>query len=165
MKRPWHVWLAFALCGMILAAAMGWLTVHALRVDRDRSLAQAKATLEQNVSLALWRMDTKLAPLIAEEATRPHELYESFITVSTPATKGGAASDLVPSPLLTKAPENVVLNFFACPSTGDWSSPQAPPAEQLDLACDNGLATADAENNRAKLKKLAGVVVPKMNVG
>lgn len=158
MKRPWHVWIAFALCGIILAAAMGWLTVHALRVDRDRSLAQAKATLEQNVSLALWRMDTKLAPLIAEEATRPHELYESFITVSTPATKGGAASDLVPSPLLTKAPENVVLNFFACPSTGDWSSPQAPPAEQLSLAYDNGLAMADAERNRAKLNTLAGVV-------
>ena len=158
MKRPWHVWLAFAFCGMILAAAMGWLTVHALRVDRDRSIAQDKATLEQNVSLALWQMDTKLAPLIAEEATRPHELYESFITVSTPARKGGAASDLVPSPLLTKAPENVVLNFFACPATGDWSSPQAPPAEQLDLACDNGLATADAESNRAKLNKLARVV-------
>lgn len=158
MKRPWHVWLAFALCGIILAAAMGWLTIHALRVDRDRSLAQAKATLEQNVSLALWRMDTKLAPLIAEEATRPHELYESFITVSAPATKSGLASDLVPSPLLTKAPENVVLNFYACPSTGDWSSPQAPPAEQLSLACDNGLATADAEENRAKLNKLAGIV-------
>jgi signal transduction histidine kinase len=158
MKRPWQVWLAFTLCGLVLAAAMGWLTVHALRVDRARSLAQAKAALEQNVSLALWRMDTKLAPLIAEEATRPHELYDSFITVSTPATKGGPASDLVPSPLLTKAPENVVLNFFACPSTGDWSSPQAPPVEQLSLAHDNGLATADAESNRAKLNKLAGVV-------
>jgi signal transduction histidine kinase len=158
MKRPWHVWLAFALCGMVLAAAMGWLTVHALRVDRDRSLAQAKATLEQNVSLALWRMDTKLAPLIAEEATRPHELYESFITVSTPATKGGATSELVPSPLLTKAPDNVLLNFLACPSTGDWISPQAPPDERLDAACDNGLPIAVAESNRAKLNQLARVV-------
>lgn len=158
MKRPWHVWLAFTLCGLVLAAAMGWLTVHALRVDRARSLAQAKAALEQNVSLALWRMDTKLAPLIAEEATRPHELYDSFITVSTPATKGGASSELVPSPLLTKAPENVVLNFFACPSTGDWSSPQAPPEGQLSAACDNGLPLAAAESNRAKLNKLAGVI-------
>lgn len=158
MKRPWHVWLAFTLCGIILAAAMGWLTVHALRVDRERSLAQAKATLEQHVSLALWRMDTKLAPLIAEEATRPHELYESFITVSTPAKKGGASSELIPSPLLTKAPENVVLNFFACPSTGEWSSPQAPPEGQLSAACDNGLPLATAESNRAKLNQLAGVV-------
>lgn len=158
MKRPWHVWLAFALCGLVLAAAMGWLTVHALRVDRDRSLAQAKAALEQNVSLALWRMDTKLAPLIAEEATRPHELYESFITVSTSATKGEASSELIPSPLLTKAPENVVLNFFACPSTGEWSSPQAPPKGQLSAACDNGLPLAAAESNRAKLNQLAGVV-------
>ena len=158
MKRPWHVWLAFALCGMVLAAAMGWLTVHALRVDRDRSLAQAQATLEQNVSLALWRMDTKLAPLIAEEATRPHELYESFLAVATPATKGGGGSELIPSPLLKKAPENVVLNFFACPSTGEWTSPQAPPKSQWDVACENGLPVADAESNRAKLDKLATVV-------
>lgn len=158
MKRPWHVWLAFALCGLVLAAAMGWLTVHALRVDRDRSLAQAKAALEQNVSLALWQMDTKLAPLIAEEATRPFELYDSFISVSTPATKWGASRELVPSPLLTKAPDNVVLNFFACPSTGDWSSPQAPPEDQLSAACDNGLSLAAAESNQAKLNELAGVV-------
>jgi signal transduction histidine kinase len=158
MKRPWHVWLAFTLCGMVLAAAMGWLTVHALRVDRDRSLAQAQATLEQNVSLALWRMDTKLAPLIAEEATRPHELYESFLAVATRPTKGGGASELVPSPLLTKAPDNVVLNFFACPSTGEWTSPQAPPKSQWDVACENGLPVADAKSNRAKLVQLATVV-------
>lgn len=135
---------------------MGWLTVHALRVDRARSLAQAKAALEQNVSLALWRMDTKLAPLIAEEATRPHELYDSFITVSTPATKGGASSELVPSPLLTKAPDNVILNF-KCPTFGEWSSPQAPPSEQLDLAGENGLPAAAAESNRKKLDQLAVV--------
>lgn len=156
MKRPWQVWLAFTLCGLVLAAAMGWLTIHALRVDRARSLAQAKATLEQNVSLALWRMDTKLAPLIAEEATRPHELYDSFITVSTPATKGGAGRELVPSPLLTKAPENVILNF-KCPTFGEWSSPQAPPAEQLKLAGENGLPADVAESNREKLDQLAVV--------
>ncbi len=154
MKRPWQVWLAFAFCGLVLASAMGWLTVHALRVDRDRSLAQANAALEQNVSLALWRMDTKLAPLIAEEATRPHELYDSFITVSTPTTKGEAGRKLVPSPLLTKAPENVILNF-ECPTFGEWSSPQAPPAEQLELAGENGLPAAVAESNRKKLDQLA----------
>ena len=158
MKRPWHVWIAFTLCGMVLAAAMGWLTVHALRVDRDRSFAQDQATLEQNVSLALWRMDTKLAPLIAEEATRPHELYKSFLAVATQPTKGGGASELVPSPLLKRAPDNVVLNFFACPSTGEWTSPQAPPKSQWDVACENGLSVADAESNRAKLNQLATVV-------
>src|SRR5690606_17465510 len=108
MKRPWQVWLAFALCSLLVAAAMGGLTRHALRVDRERSAARAEAELEQRVSLALWRMDTKLAPLIAEEATRPHELYESFITVATPAGKGSATNGLIPSPLLTSLPENVL---------------------------------------------------------
>ena len=66
MKRPWQVWLTLAACGVVVATAMGWLTVHALRADRERSAAQAAADMEQRVSLALWRMDTKLAPLIAE---------------------------------------------------------------------------------------------------
>ncbi|MBL9161590.1 MAG: HAMP domain-containing histidine kinase [Planctomycetaceae bacterium] len=156
MKRPWQIWLAFVLCGFIVAAAMGWLTVHALRVDRARSVAQGNATLEKNVSLALWRMDTKLAPLIAAEAMRPHELYESFIA-TTPATKGGPTVDLVPSPLLTNPPENVLLNF-QCGTAEDWSSPQAPPAGQLETARDNGLTAAAAAVNRAKLSRLANIV-------
>src|SRR5687768_3967037 len=109
MKRPWQVWLAFVLCVAVLAAAMGWLTAHALRVDRERSAARAEAELEQRVSLALWRMDTKLAPLIAEEIARPQLFYDSFIAVNAPNAKGEAVQQ-APSPLLNAAP-NVLLNF------------------------------------------------------
>lgn len=162
MKRPWQVWFAFALCSLLVAAAMGGLTRHALRVDRERSAARVEAELEQRVSLALWRMDTKLAPLIAEEATRPHELYESFITVAAPAGKGDATRELIPSPLLATKPENVLLNF-SCPTFGEWSSPQAPPVEQSELAADNGLSRPELEANRQKLNLLAAAVdVPKL---
>ena len=50
---------------------MAWLTQQALRADRLRRAAEAEAELEQRVSLALWRMDTELAPIIAEEVIRP----------------------------------------------------------------------------------------------
>src|SRR5687767_8149699 len=103
MKRPWQVWFAFALCSLLVAAAMGWLTVHALRVDRERSAARAEAELEQRVSLALWRMDTKLAPLIAEEVARPHQYYDAFIALDPSGSQGGQASSPLPSPLLTGA--------------------------------------------------------------
>src|SRR5688572_5508096 len=105
MKRPWQVWLAFLLCSAIVAGAMAWLTLHALRVDRERTAARAEAELEQRVSLALWRMDTKLAPLIAEEVARPYAYYDSFIQVGPPTGKGDDVGQ-VPSPLLTAAPSN-----------------------------------------------------------
>src|SRR5262245_24622781 len=136
MKRPWQVWLAFAVCGGLLAAALALLTAHALRIDRERRAARAEAELEQRVSLALWRMDTKLAPLIAEEVARPYLFYDLFITVSPPAAKG-FAPEQVPSPLITSTPSNVLLNFDAS-SDGRWKSPQAPPPEQTKLALSKG---------------------------
>ncbi|MBA3483001.1 MAG: sensor histidine kinase [Pirellulales bacterium] len=153
MKRPWQVWLTFTLCSALVAAAMCWLTVHALRVDRERSEARAEAELEQRVSLALWRMDTKLAPLIAEEVARPPAFYDSFITIDPGAGKG-IAPEQVPSPLLNGAPSNVLLNFDASVD-GQWKSPQAPPAELVALANAFGCSTPSIESNRDKLAKLS----------
>jgi signal transduction histidine kinase len=154
MIRPYQVWLAFALCGAVVAAAMGWLTVHALRVDRERSAARAEAELEQRVSLALWRMDTKLAPLIAEEAARPHLYYDSFINIDAPRGKGEPTVEQIPSPLLATPAPGVLLNFV-CPTFGEWKSPQAPPPELEALAVGNGLSPEQVESNRKKLQMLS----------
>jgi signal transduction histidine kinase len=159
MIRPYQVWIAFILCGVIVAAAMGWLTVHALRVDRERSAARAEAELEQRVSLALWRMDTKVAPLIAEEAARPPLYFNSFINLDVPAAKGAASVEQVPSPLLAAPAAGVILNFV-CPSFGEWKSPQAPPPELESLAVANGLSAEEVESNRRKLDALAVVCNP-----
>jgi signal transduction histidine kinase len=157
MKRPWQVWLTLAVCGAVVASAMGWLTVHALRADRERTQARAAADLEQRVSLALWRMDTKLAPLIAEESARPHFYYSPFITVEAPRSKEGPDREQVASPLLTGANTSVLLNF-TCPPSGDWTSPQAPPAEFTSLACDNGMTLDEIASNRSRLSELAAEV-------
>jgi signal transduction histidine kinase len=155
MKHPWQVWLAFALCSGVLIAAMGWLTAHAVRVDRERSVARAETELEQRVSLALWRMDTKLAPLIAEEIARPHAFYEPFLVLNSAGEKGGM--EQVPSPLLTSLPEHVLLNF-TCPSTGEWSSPQCPPLPQRPLAVSNGVALSAIDVSCDRLAELSSKV-------
>jgi signal transduction histidine kinase len=157
MKRPWQVWLALAACGVLVTAAMAWLTLHALRADQERSTARAEFELEQRVSLALWRMDTKLAPLIAEESTRPHFYYSPFITVETPRSKAGPAQELAPSPLLNMPNGSVLLNFNATPD-GDWTSPQAPPPELTELACSNGMTLDEIGSNRKRLGELAANV-------
>src|SRR5215212_6913901 len=104
MKRPWQVWLLFAACVLGALAGMAWLTRQAVEADERRRVAESDAELEQRVSLALWRMDTELAPIIAEEVIRPTSAYRP------------AGRPLEPPPY-------VLLQFEAGPNQV-WLSPQ-----------------------------------------
>jgi len=69
MKRPWQVWLLFAACVLGAFSGMAWLTRQ--RSTRMRGGGGGgRSRTEQRVSLALWRMDTELAPIIAAEVIR-----------------------------------------------------------------------------------------------
>lgn len=115
MKRPWQVWLLFAACVLAAFSGMAWLTRQALEADARRRAAEADAGLEQRVSLALWRMDTELAPIIAAEVIRPPDEYRRM---------SSTASD---------PPPYVLLQFEATPK-GVWFSPQAVGKRSKDSA-------------------------------
>jgi signal transduction histidine kinase len=104
MKRPWQVWLLFATCVLGVLAGMAWLTQQALRADERRRAAEAEAELDKRVNSALWRMDTELAPIIAEEVIRPTSAFRP----------NGAA---------VKPPQFVLMQFEAR-DKGFWSTPQ-----------------------------------------
>lgn len=104
MNRPWQIWLLFIACVLGVAAGMAWLTQQALRADERRRAAESEAELEQRVSLALWRMDTELAPIIAEEVIRPPAAFR-------------------PNGVPVDPPPYVLLQFEARPN-GRWMSPQ-----------------------------------------
>src|SRR3954464_4236277 len=106
MKRPWQVWAVFALCVLGAAGAMTWLTREAMEADRARRAAEGEAELEQRASLALWRMDTELAPIIAEEVIRPPD---EFRPKTDPVQ-----------------PPKYVLAQFEAHNKGPWLSPQHP---------------------------------------
>src|SRR4249919_3971074 len=112
MKRPSQVWLLFAVCVLGAFAGMAWLTRQALDADERRRVAEAEAELEQRVSLALWRMDTELAPIIAEEVIRPSLAYRP---------SGGS----------TEPPPYVLLQFEAR-AKGVWLSPQVYGKQSKD---------------------------------
>ena len=114
MKRPWQVWVVFVLCALGSAAAMAWLTRQAVDADRLRGVAEAEAELEQRVSLALWRMDTSLAPIIAEEVIRPPMAYR------------------LTNHVRVQPPEYVLLQFEARPD-GTWASPQVPLSQSREM--------------------------------
>jgi signal transduction histidine kinase len=67
--------LIFGVCAAVLLAGVGWISLTAVRLDRAGERMRARAALEENVRLALWRMDSDVAPLIAREAARPTGEY------------------------------------------------------------------------------------------
>lgn len=71
MKRPLHLWLAFAVCAAVLLGAVTWVTATAVKLQRAQTDAARQAQLEEKVRLALWRMDSLLAPLIVQESAWP----------------------------------------------------------------------------------------------
>ncbi len=139
MIRPWHTWLAFASCLAVVLGAMGWMSFAVIRLDEAQMKSHREADLEENVRLALWRMDSALTPVIAQESMRPYFLYSAFYPTDqmfacTP--EGMTRNDaLVPSPLLTQMPLHVLLHFQFDPE-GKLSSPQAPTGHERDLARD-----------------------------
>lgn len=75
MHRPWIIVILFAAALAVVLAALGWITLLAIERDRAEAQARRQAALEENVRLALWRMDSAIAPLVAAENARPPHTY------------------------------------------------------------------------------------------
>ena len=134
MIRPWHTWTIFSLCVVVVLAAMGWMSLTVLRLE---TLTTQKATLEENVRLALWRMDSALAPLIAQESARPYFTYNAFYPTQRAYTRMFEeillGEVLIPSPLLDQASPYILIHFQVGPE-GTFTSPQVPTGNMRDLA-------------------------------
>jgi signal transduction histidine kinase len=63
------VFVGFCLAAVL--AGMGWLTVAALRLDAHARESQRRAWTEERVQSSLWRIDTDLSSILAEQNARP----------------------------------------------------------------------------------------------
>ena len=73
-RGPWLV-LAGALC--VLAAVMTGITVRVLSLEHERVAAEQREAHEGQVRLALWRIDTEVAPLLSQEIVAVAALVEA----------------------------------------------------------------------------------------
>lgn len=161
MRRFLQPWALFGTCVLILLGAMGWLSVLLLRLDQASASARQRAILEENCRLALWRMDSMTASLMAAENARPAYEYDSFFPIDSTYTrmlteirKGDV---LVPSPLLTLRIPGIRLHF-QFDAAGRLTSPQVPEGNLRDLA-ETSWTTAEAINQRsADLQLVAGMI-------
>jgi len=137
MIRPWHTWTVFGICCVVVVTAMGWISWKLIDLDRAEATAQRHAQQEENVRLALWRMESALAPLIAQEGSRPYFAYSSFYPAQGAYTRMYNAKTpgefMLPSPLLATASPYVLVHFQIDP-LGNVSSPQVPTGDAYRLA-------------------------------
>lgn len=129
MIRPWQTWLAFLFCLCVALAAMASISWIVLKLEQAQEEARERAGLEENVRLALWRMDSALTPLIAQENIRPYSSYA------------------VPSPLLVEPLPQVLLYFQFGPD-GKLTSPQVPGEMKRD--------SGELNTSAARLQELQG---------
>lgn len=70
LRRFW-LWIAFAALWCLAFSAVLWLGRSVIRLDHAEREARRAAAIEEGLRLSLWRLDTLLTPLIAQEALSP----------------------------------------------------------------------------------------------
>jgi len=161
MRRPIYILLAFVACLTVVLSALVWVSVTAVRLDRAERDARVVAAVEENVRLALWRMDSKMAAFIAAENSRPYFHYSAFYNARDAYTRTfrqyRAGDVLMPSPLLAQMPLRVLLYFQFSPD-GELTSPQVPPADMLAVAEGNFTTAERVRAAQERFARLSSIV-------
>jgi signal transduction histidine kinase len=135
--RRWLTWQIFAVCALAVVEGLGWVTWQSLRLERREQEARAQARLQELVRLALWRMESEITPILAQEASRPYFQYQAFYPAERAYTRMWEEVQpgevLVPSPLLEGGGAYTRLYFQVQPD-GTVTSPQAPTGAMRQLA-------------------------------
>src|SRR5258705_6647549 len=162
MNRPSTIWSVFGGALLLLLAAMLAVSVTAVRLERAQAEAQRQAEFEEKVRLALWRMDSALAPLILQESSRPYFMYSSFFPADRAYDKmfgpPSAKEVLLPSPLLSQTSSNVLLHFQYGPDCV-LTSPQVPAPSRQKLA-ERQVDTRQIELASRRLVELQELIKP-----
>jgi signal transduction histidine kinase len=161
MKHARLIWIGFAFCLAVVLAAMGWISLAAVRLQRAEVATRRQAELEETVRLSLWRIDAILAPLVTQESVRPWFCYRSFLPLQrlynqAPGNGAGAGLSL-PSPLLTATMPGVLV-YFQIEPDGRLSSPQAPSAAERRWPLPPGVTAATIAQARRRLAEVAALV-------
>lgn len=125
-------WTAFGAGSAAVVAGLGWITSQVIRLDREETLARAEIAQQETLHLALWRMDSWLAPLLARESARTWFEYQSYYPetlalnrLCEPLEPGEV---VVPSPLLAFRSDLFTLHVQFSGTAG-FTSPQVPSPE------------------------------------
>lgn len=159
--RGW--WIAYAVGAALTLAAMAAVTRHLLDLERGAQKAAAEVRRSDLLRVGLWRLDSWLNPLLAQEAARPWYEYRSFYeppegqyTAQLQEVPQGAV--ITRSPLLAFESDFLPLHFQIEPDQS-LSSPQVPQGEYRGLAEATALTGVQIEANEQMLADVMSCVV------
>ena len=80
--RPVMTWLIFWSSVILALSALAWVSVEVVALEQRQAQAQLNATRQETIRRALWRMDSRMAPILAIEASRPSSDYASIANLN-----------------------------------------------------------------------------------
>jgi signal transduction histidine kinase len=75
----------FVLSAAVLLGALAWISHLTVDLEAREQDARQRAAFEERVRLSLWRMDSAVASLLAQENARPVELFDPAGSVASAA--------------------------------------------------------------------------------
>jgi hypothetical protein len=99
--------LVYALGVVLVLQGLGWMTWHALALERREGQARAASALQEAVRIALWRMESRLIPIVNREAAHPHHHFDPLYATGS----DGPGETVMTSPLLREPGGFVRLHF------------------------------------------------------
>lgn len=151
-----HLWYVFGVGALALAAVMVWVSAAMLELEWAETNARADAKYQEQLRLALYRLDYRFSRLLAREADRDPTQYAPFFYQqdqwrARDLKKLRKNQVIARSPLLTDKPEFVRLHFQV-DMAGRFTSPQVLTGQWVELVED-----FNAGANRANVQKLEEV--------
>lgn len=136
MNRPWVIAAAFGVCLLVGVVAVAWLSREVWRLDERTSVARAEQEHDERIRLALWRIDSALAPILAPEIARPYRAFSPFYAPEQAYSRNYApmayGNVWVISPLLRNR-ARFLVQHFQFEKDGSLTSPQAPTGNARDV--------------------------------
>ncbi len=161
-------WILFLAIAALVVGGLGWVTAEVLRLEEARNVSDFDKELSGQLSLALWRLDSRIAPALAREDSRPYDHYAAFAPPPLLFRNDGspvrAGEIMAPSPLVSAdLPPWMLLHFQADAEVG-WGSPQVL-SQSLVKVLDDPKVKAPLDNvtdGRCRLLiDLAGCLPPR----
>lgn len=142
MSYTWRLWIGFALVLSVLLTTTACLSLTALRLGHAEAAASRQAAVEEQMRLALWRMDSALAPLLAQENAHPD--YHNVDSSRTIEARGGNPHGEPATRVVGNTDHYVLLRFQFAVDRSNVPSP--------DFEADASLAaTANEWSQRTEL--------------
>jgi len=71
-------WVIFWSSVALALGALAWVTIEVIALEKREAQAQVQATQQETIRRALWRMDSRMTPILAIEASRPYTDYKAL---------------------------------------------------------------------------------------